>query len=83
MTAVAGIVSRRGFIIKCIIETNLERLSWHCLNHYFQFNSPLKQLYINNKMEYFSYKGGCGISILRHLKEELTLAMINGFGNAL
>ena len=28
---------------------------------YFHFESSLKQLYINNKMECFNSKGGCGI----------------------
>ena len=33
----------------------------------------LKQLHINNKIKhFFSYYGGCGMYILRHLKEELT-----------
>ena len=27
-----------------------------------------------NKMKYFSYKGGCGICVSRHSKEELTWA---------
>ena len=30
-----------------------------------------KQLYICNKTQHLSYKGGCGILALRHLKEEL------------
>ena len=39
--------------------------------------SHLKQLYISNKMERFSYKGGCGIHdrlVLLCLKEVLDLA---------
>ena len=34
----------------------------------------LKQLYINNKMEHFSCKGGCGMTCIKHLKEELVWA---------
>ena len=41
------------------------------------FNSYLKQLYIINKMEHFSCKGGCGLyeHVSRHLKEKLTWVM--------
>ena len=38
------------------------------------FNSHLKQLYISNKIEHFSYKDGygvLGVHISRHLNEEL------------
>ena len=38
---------------------------------FFHFNNHLEQLYVNNKTEHFDYKGGCGICVLRCLKEEL------------
>ena len=61
MAAVVSMVSRCGLIIEaCPIETNLIRLSYHCrakpLASYSHFQS---QLYISNKIECFSYKGGC------------------------
>ena len=43
----------------CIIETNLIRVSLHCISHYFHFNDCLKQLYLNDKKERVSYKDGC------------------------
>ena len=57
--------------LKHIIETNLIRLSWCCVTHYFHFIS----LYINNnKIECFGYK--CvmcvgDVCVLKHIKEEL------------
>ena len=44
--------------LKHIIETNLVRISHHCISHSYHFNSHLKRLYISNKTERFSYKGG-------------------------
>ena len=41
-------------------------------------NSSLKQLYLRNKTERFSYKGGCGIRKCMHIemfKEELVWAI--------
>ena len=43
---------------KCTVDAKLIRLSKHCISYYFHFN---KQLYISNKMEHFSYNGGCGM----------------------
>ena len=34
--------------------------------------------YVSNKMEHFSYQGGSGVCILRHLKEELAWAADTG-----
>ena len=33
--------------------------------------SVLKQLYISNKKEHFSYKDGCGVHVSKCLKEEV------------
>ena len=78
MVAIVDIVSRHGLLIKAChrnqpnkgnYKLELYKLLLHC-------NIYLKQLYISNKMECFSYKGGCGgvgICISRHLKEELAL----------
>ena len=45
--------------LQCVIETNLIRISYHCISYYFHFNIPFKWLYTSNKVEHFSYKGGC------------------------
>ena len=65
-----------------IIETKLQviRVSYvqHCITSCFHFSSHLKQLYISNKTDHFSYKGGCGIYGHMHfrlLKEELVWTM--------
>ena len=63
MVAIVDIVSRHGLLIKAChrnqpnkgnYKLELYKLLLHC-------NIYLKQLYISNKMECFSYKGGCGI----------------------
>ena len=62
MTAIVGIICRRGLRIELVIETNLIRVSYCCISHSpFFLLCHLKQLYISNKMEQFSYRGGCGI----------------------
>ena len=47
--------------LKHVIETNQIRVSYHCISISFHFGSSLKQLYISNKTECFSYKGRYGI----------------------
>ena len=47
--------------LKFVVEINLVRLSYCFTNHCFQFYSSLKLLYISNKMDRFSYRGGCGV----------------------
>ena len=52
--------------LKLIIQTNLIKVSYHCISYYFHFNVPFKQLYTSNKTECFSYKsesGGCGVHV--------------------
>ena len=56
--------------LKRVIETNLIRVSYHCISCYFCFNISFKQLYTSSETECFSYKGGCGGRISRCLKEE-------------
>ena len=62
--------------IKCIVETNLITVSFHCISCSFHFNSYLKQLYISNKMEHFSYKSGCGMTHIEVFKNELVWAIV-------
>ena len=66
MAPVVSISSRCGLVI----EPSKTQLS-----HYFYRKGHIKQLYITNKMECFSYKGGYGISIARYLKEKLAWAI--------
>ena len=46
-----------------------------CIGHYFQVKSCFKYIvvlvYVSNKTECFSYKGGCGLHALRYLKQKL------------
>ena len=63
MAAIVGIVSRHGLLIKAC-HRNQPNKSNHKLALYkllLYCNIYLKQLYISNKIECFSYKGGCGI----------------------
>ena len=64
--------------LKHVIEINLIRVSYFCKSYFFHFISHLKQLYINNKAEWFSfiiYNGRCGIYVWMHLQEELGWAI--------
>ena len=78
MAAIVNIISRRGLAIKahCRNQPNKSKLALY--KPLLHFYSHLKQLYISNKTEYFSYKGVCGVSVSvcvsKHLKEELTWA---------
>ena len=52
--------------VRCI--TNLIRVIFRCISHYFHFNIPFKQLYTSNKKERFSYKGGCSMHECMHIE---------------
>ena len=55
MAAIIGIISSVVALeLKHALETNLIRVSYHYISCSFHFNI-LKQLYISNKMERFSY----------------------------
>ena len=57
MAAVVSIISSRGLSIDacCGNQPNKHKIALYKLSIY--FNSSLKQLYISNKIECFSYKG--------------------------
>ena len=61
--------------LNCVVETNLRNKNkialYKLLLHLY---SHLKQLYISNKTERLSYKGGRGVHVSRRLKEELDCA---------
>ena len=46
-----------ALVIKGIVEINLIRVRQHCISHYL----TIRQLYASNKMEHFSYIGGCSV----------------------
>ena len=56
-------------------QTNLIRISWHHISHYFNINNCLKQLYISNKKGCLVMKMNVAcvgvICALRHLKERV------------
>ena len=53
------IIIGMGLKLRCVTDTNLIRVTYHCISHSFHFNNLLKQLYVSNKTEQFSYKGRC------------------------
>ena len=61
MAAIVSVVSRHGLTIEvhCRNQSNKSKLALYKL--LLCFYSYLKHLYISNKMEHFSYKGGCGM----------------------
>ena len=61
MAAIVSIDSRLGLRIEahCRNQPNKSKLALY--KPLLHFYSHLKQLYISNKTECFSYKGGCGV----------------------
>ena len=61
MAAVVGIISGCGpnIDVHCRNQPNKSKLALY--NPLLSCNSYLKQLYISDKTERFSYKGGCGM----------------------
>ena len=58
MAAIVGIVGRHGLIIEAHHRNQPNKSKtalYKPLPHFYS------QVYISNKMEHFSYKGGCGI----------------------
>ena len=78
-----GIIRRRGLRIKACRrnQPNKSKLLLY-ISHFIHFNSSLKRLYISNKMERFSSKGGCGgheRASVEALREELAWAIDKWF----
>ena len=74
MVAIVGIISRHGLRMKCIVETSLITVSFHCISCSFHLNSYLKQQYISNKSAWV-IKVGMVWCVSKHLKEELAWAI--------
>ena len=53
--------------LKCVVEINLVKVSYHCINGYFHFNIPFKQLYTGVVC--------VSICVSKCLKEELAWAI--------
>ena len=77
MAVIVGIVSRRGLRNKSHRRNKCNKRKLALYKPLLQCKSYLKQLYMSNKTERFSYKGGygcVGVHIPRRLKEELAWA---------
>ena len=61
MVAIFSILSRHDFEIKVCHRNQLNKSKLALYKPLLHFYSHLIQLYISNKMECFSYKGGCGM----------------------
>ena len=82
-TIVVSIVSRRGLRIEAHHRNqpykNKVRSTVQPATFTLRVTNHLKHLYISKKTEPISYKVGCGIRILRHLKQDLTWAIDKQF----
>ena len=77
MTVIVGIISRCGLTIEAHLRNQPNKSKLALCKPLIYFYSHLKQLYMSNKTDCFSNKGGCvvvGIQVLRCLKEELAWA---------
>ena len=61
MAAVVDIISRHSLAIEACHRNQPNKSKLAMYKSSLHLHSHLKQLYISNKMERFSYKGGCGI----------------------
>ena len=61
MAAVVGIISRRGLKIEVHHRNQPNKSKLVLYKPLLHFYSHLKQLYMSNKTECFSYKGGYGV----------------------
>ena len=61
--------------LMCVVQTNLIRVSQHCISRYFHSNSHLIQLYVSNRIDHLVIKVGVAcvgvVCVSRYLKEEL------------
>ena len=61
--------------LKHVVETNLIRVSYHCISYYLHFNIPFNWLYTQAKRQRASVikvgVDGMGVLISKCLKEEL------------
>ena len=74
MAAIVGIVGRHGLRIEPCHRNQPNKSKLTLYKPLLHFYSHLKQLYISNKKEHFSYVAYMGVCISKHLKEELAWA---------
>ena len=85
MTAIVSIISRRGLKIEAQHRSQPNKSKLALCKPWIHFNSLLKQLYISNKTEHFSYKGGFGVHGCKRIemveiRAGLGYIYVNGFG---
>ena len=61
MAAIVGTVSRFGLRNKAHHRNQPKKRKLALYKPILHFYSHLKQLYMSNKAEHFSYEGGCGV----------------------
>ena len=71
MAPVVGIVSRHGLTIEMLCRNQPKKSKLALYNLLIHYIGYLKQFYISNKAECFSYSSGCDICVSWHSKEEL------------
>ena len=77
MVAIVSINSRRGLRIEAHHRNQPNKSKLALYKSLLHFYSHLEQLYISNKTEHFSYKGGCGMRGRTHIeafKKELQIS---------
>ena len=77
MVAVVSIINRHGLSINTHHKNQCKKSKLVLYEPLHLLSSHLKQLNICNKMEHFSYKGGCDVYGYAHIeaKEELAWAI--------
>ena len=69
-------MSKCGLRIKACCRNKYNKCNTqHCIIHYFYFNSQIKPLYVSNKTECFSYRGGCGVMCIEAFKRRFGLGI--------
>ena len=74
MAAIVNIDSRHGLRIEAHHRNQPNKSKLALYKPLLHFYSHLKQLYISNKTEHFSYKSGCGVHeciLIKAFKKEL------------
>ena len=69
--AIVSVDSRRGLTITVHRRNQSNKSKLVHLNLLLSFSQSIKQLYISNEIEHFSYSGGCGMMHIKAFKEEL------------
>ena len=68
MATIVGIDSRRGLRIEVRRKNQTNKSKLVLYKPLLHFYSHFKQLYISNKTEHFSYKGGCDVCGHTHIE---------------